>query len=134
MAQEAGFGGPFGAQEVSPEGREIVSGGETSRHQGHFRTVFYRSKCVSCCSGGLFRSYLWCCCIHVDVCFVIYFSDQDALSVPRFFCGFRLRRGSFNYQELPTWPCSRWGGSCIMRVLMSTLCEAVGSRKCAKKS
>ena len=47
MAQEAGFGGPFGAQEVSPEGREIVSGGETSRHQRHFRIVFSDTNCAS---------------------------------------------------------------------------------------
>ena len=29
-------------------GQQMLWGGETSRHQGHFRTVFYRSKLASC--------------------------------------------------------------------------------------
>ena len=29
-------------------GQKMLWGGETSRHQGHFRTVFYRSKLASC--------------------------------------------------------------------------------------
>ena len=53
-------------------------GGETSRHPGRFRTVFYDIKVDFCCSAFDFcgdASFGLC---HADVRFVLYFTHQDA--------------------------------------------------------
>ena len=53
-------------------------GGETSRHLGRFRTVFYDIKVDFCCSTFDFRddaSFGLC---HAEVHFVLYFTHQDA--------------------------------------------------------
>ena len=41
------LGGEIPPKRPHPETLKMVSGGETSRHQGHFRIVFYRSKLAS---------------------------------------------------------------------------------------
>ena len=38
----------LGLKRPPPETPKMVWGGETSRHLGHFRIVFYRSKLASC--------------------------------------------------------------------------------------
>ena len=66
----------------------MVSRGETSRHRGHFRIVFYRSKCASCYSGAKFCHDVRLLVYHVDVHFILYFTHQDASpvrGVPAFF-------------------------------------------------
>ena len=38
----------LGLKRPPPETPKMVSWGETSRHRGHFRIVFYKSKLASC--------------------------------------------------------------------------------------
>ena len=54
------FGGYLVPQWPHPEALKLVWGGETSRHQGQFRTVFYTSKPVLSWSVAKFRGDVWC--------------------------------------------------------------------------
>ena len=78
MLQEGPFWRPDGILEASLGGLESGSGGETSRHQGRFRTVFYKSKRVVCEVRGWFGCDLrfWLCVAYVRS--VLFFTDQDA--------------------------------------------------------
>ena len=78
MAQEGPSWGPNGLLEASFGGLESVSGGETSRHHGRFRTVFYKSKRVVCEFRCLFGCDVrfWLCVAYVRS--VLFFTDQDA--------------------------------------------------------
>ena len=54
-------------------------GGETSRHRGRFRIVFYYIKVDFCYSIFNFHDDAWFGLCHADVHFVLYFTHQDAL-------------------------------------------------------
>ena len=72
--------------------------------------------------------------VHVDVYFVLYFTDQDASVLCGSSCCFRLRRGSFGLEEVRAWPRSGSRGSCIMNVSVPTFLEVVGGLESTKTS
>ena len=81
-----------------PEALKLVWGGETSRHQGQFRTVFYTSKPVLCWSVAEFRDDVRCYLYHADVHFILYFTHQDGPPMRCCCRCFRLRRGSLSFR------------------------------------
>ena len=78
MLQEAPFWRPAGILGASLGGPESGSGGETSRHQGRFRTVFYISKRVVCEFRGWFGCDSRCWMFFAYVRSVLFFTYQDA--------------------------------------------------------